>query len=247
MKESNTIRRIPPCAAYDVEGMESWLYDMAQEGLFLEKDGISCGIACFQRGEPRTVHYRLESARTDPTAMEVLISGDSKRWMPPDKEEADFHAGYGWEYVAQRGMFHIYQHEGEVRRELNTDPVVQAVSVSGVRKWRIWILLWVVVALPDTWWMWQRMVRSGSLSGVWAEMPYYLVSLLAVLICFVLGLLIEVTYTHRIYRKLKGGTPLDHHKDWRKTAPWYYLSRILMIGSVILLILSMAVSYFMIR
>lgn len=23
MKESNTIRRIPPCAAYDVEGMES--------------------------------------------------------------------------------------------------------------------------------------------------------------------------------------------------------------------------------
>ena len=26
--------RLPPCPAYDIEGMESWLSDLAMEGLF---------------------------------------------------------------------------------------------------------------------------------------------------------------------------------------------------------------------
>ena len=56
-----SIYRLSPCPFYDVERTESWLQDMAQNGLFLEKDGIGCGLACFQRGEPKEVHYRLVS------------------------------------------------------------------------------------------------------------------------------------------------------------------------------------------
>lgn len=85
---------------------------MAQEGLFLEKDGISCGMACFQRGEPRAVHYRLESARTDPTAMEVLISGDTMMGVDPDEEKLEFHACYGWEYTGKPTVSEAEQRTG---------------------------------------------------------------------------------------------------------------------------------------
>ena len=33
-KEGKQVWKIPPCPVYDVEGMESWLSDMARQGLF---------------------------------------------------------------------------------------------------------------------------------------------------------------------------------------------------------------------
>ena len=41
------IWRLPPCPPYDVEGMESWLSDMAAQGWKLEPDDFFFGIASF--------------------------------------------------------------------------------------------------------------------------------------------------------------------------------------------------------
>lgn len=41
--------RLAPCPSYDVEGMESWLSELAQEGLLLEPDGFFAGLAFFSR------------------------------------------------------------------------------------------------------------------------------------------------------------------------------------------------------
>ena len=40
MAETKYRYRIPPCPAYDIPGMESWLEDLAAKGLHLSKDGF---------------------------------------------------------------------------------------------------------------------------------------------------------------------------------------------------------------
>lgn len=54
--------RLPPCPAYDIEGMESWLADQARDGWFLSRDGFLFGVAAFETREPATVRYRLAAA-----------------------------------------------------------------------------------------------------------------------------------------------------------------------------------------
>ena len=61
-KSIKHVYRIPPCPSYDIEGMESWLSDMAAEGFVLVKDGIFAGVATFEKTEPRKLKYRLQAA-----------------------------------------------------------------------------------------------------------------------------------------------------------------------------------------
>ena len=50
--EGRRAYRLPPCPAWDVEGMERWLEDMAERGFFLAKDGFFAGFAAFDCGAP---------------------------------------------------------------------------------------------------------------------------------------------------------------------------------------------------
>lgn len=58
MGKDTHIRRVPPCPAYDLEAMESWLMDMAREGWHLEDQG-SLRPGQFPAGRPREDQYRL--------------------------------------------------------------------------------------------------------------------------------------------------------------------------------------------
>ena len=117
--------RLPPCPAYDVEGMERWLSGLAQEGLFLARDGFFCGLATFERGEPRFAKYRLEAAQKS-TSMWAEDGGE------PDPEQVELSQRYAWEYIAKRGDFYIYRSFEPGARELNTDPEVQALALERV-------------------------------------------------------------------------------------------------------------------
>ena len=55
MKERTRTWRLPPCPPYDVEGTESWLYDMALQGWMLEKDGLFFGVASFEKKNPASI------------------------------------------------------------------------------------------------------------------------------------------------------------------------------------------------
>ena len=50
-------RKMIPVDVYDIPAMQSYLSDMAAEGLFLRKIA-TCGH--FEEGEPRRVLYRME-------------------------------------------------------------------------------------------------------------------------------------------------------------------------------------------
>lgn len=211
-KEDHHVYRLPPCPAYDVEGMESWLTDMAGRGLVLVEDGIFAGAGVFKRGGSENMKYRLEAAPKS-TSMWAEDMGE------PDPEAAALNGKYGWKYVAKRGEFYIYAASKQGARELNTDPAVQALTLTAVKKRRIaatfqlffWLILYSALQIRDTFIL--TMIQTGT----------WLFLLGAFIVCWISGeALAEVIYLGRLQKKLFAGASLDHKKDWRKRTGFYY-------------------------
>ena len=126
-KEPKLVHHFIPCPQYDVSGMECWLSEMAEQGLLLQKDGLFCEIATFEKGTPQKITYRLQAASKS-TSMWSDNNGD------PDVEEMELSEQFGWEYVAKRGEFHIYRTSNPKARELHTDKEVQALAMNAMKK-----------------------------------------------------------------------------------------------------------------
>lgn len=126
-KEPKLVHRVIPCPQYDVSGMECWLADMAEQGLFLQEDGFFCGIATFEQGKPGKRKYRLQAAGKS-TSMWADNGGN------PDEEEIELNGEFGWKYVAKRGEFYVYFTDDPDARELHTDKEVQALAMNAMKK-----------------------------------------------------------------------------------------------------------------
>jgi len=222
MSEEQEIRyayRLCPCPAYDVEGMESWLTDMASQGLMLAPDGFFCGIASFERSEPRTVRYRLRGAKNS-TSMWAENGGD------PDPEAIAIGADMGWEYIAKRDGFTIWRTGDPGIRELNTDPAVQALALKAVRRrqWDngleilFWAVLWPAFAVRGSWLL--TMLSMGS--------PLFLFGT-ALIVWALADCIRSLVHLHRLAARLRQGEELSHRADWKKQAAPYRIGRIVQI------------------
>lgn len=127
MAEPTYIYRIPPCPEYDIEAMEAWLEDMAAQGLHLAQDGFFLGVASFEKGPPRKEKFRLEATATN--------GGLLSEEYAPDDDAVQMNQQMGWTYRARRGQFHIYSAADPDAPELNTDPVVQAMTIGALGKY----------------------------------------------------------------------------------------------------------------
>jgi len=206
------IYRLPPCPSYDVEGMESWLTDMARRGLVLAKDGIWVGIAKFERTKPRWMRYRLEAA---PRSTSMWAD----HWGEPDPDAVALNGEYGWEYVAKRGEFYIYFSTDPEARELNTDTKVQAIAINAVRKRQetavfqtfIWMLLYLLLKLRGN--LLLAMIQSGT---------WFILLGVIILLWFFVEALMEALSLGRLRKRLLADGKLDHGKDWKKRTYLYY-------------------------
>ena len=209
-EEKKTYYRLTPCPAYDVEGMESWLSDLAEEGLFLTSDGFFCGFGFFEKNTPRKVKYRLQASETE--------GGFFSDNDEPEEEEQEFTKAFGWEYVARRGEFYIYCSENEEARELNTDPEVQALSLKMVQKRRNSAILNCI--------LWGMLYPLGKSHGaiilpmLYMKNWFYAFSV-ALVLWFFASSVREAIYYAKLRKKLKNGEQPDREKNWKKRA-WMY-------------------------
>lgn len=218
MKIGKRVYRLVPCPWYDVEGIESWLESMAQEGLFLRKEAHFGGFTSFEQGEPKTVRYRLEAAQRSTSFL-------SESGGEPDAEAVEMSGELGWEYLTKCGQFYIYACDDPDAPELNTDPSVQAMALSYVRKdgrdSAIVNVLWVLLLLGLTWYgrCWLLLALQYS---------SWLVLLTAVMIIgeMVFGIK-RVLMIRRLRKKLLEGNQPDRKKDWKKHAFGYRAGRLL--------------------
>ena len=212
MAETKYRYRIPPCPAYDIPGMESWLEDLAAKGLHLSKDGFFGLLTSFEEGPPQKERFRLE-----PTDRKGGLF--SEEYDPEDEQVQLLHQ-MGWTYRARRGQFHIYSSDDPGAPELNTDPQVQAVTMSALTQFLrkkvtnalFTTLLYLILYFGDI------LISSTLLLGT----P--LVLLFAGLMLWDLGCSLKALIVLVRWRnQLRQGQPLPHRSDYRRSG-WRYLT-----------------------
>ena len=105
--------KLAPDNLYDVPAQQAWLEDQAATGWFLTSAGGPFWLARFQRGEPKTVRYRLEPAGV--------------REASPDAEQRALYRRLGWEYVDTAGKsLHIWRCDDPAAPELHTEPETES-------------------------------------------------------------------------------------------------------------------------
>ena len=221
--------RIPPCPVYDVEGMESWLADMAAKGLVLCKDGFFAGVAAFEKTEPCSMRYRLEPA---PKNVSIWSEGS----MEPSPEAVELSAHYGWRYIATWGQFFIYCTDQPGARELNTDPAVQALALDLVRRRErgsllstlFWLLVYPLLLLRGG--VLLTVTEIGTWRVLWATaMVFWAVWISAA----------AVFSLRRLRKKLAAGEPLSHRKNWKRNARQHRLGLLLFLVQAIAWVICM--------
>jgi len=189
MSEPKYAYRFCPCNGYDVEGIQTWLENLSQEGLQLSKEGTTFGLLTFEHAKPTRFRYRMEAI------------GKS------DSSNGEFHeiaAEFGWEYVCDYGTFQIFRATDPLARELNTDPAIQAATIKRLTRQQIielllaFVYLFVMSLLRH--WNWFRFYYSAVAVG---PVPTALFILLLLLIPF--AVIINLYHLHRLRRNLRHG------------------------------------------
>ena len=191
------IHRLAPCPSYDVEGLESWLSEMAQKGWMLEQDGILLGFFTFSACRPQKMRYRLDAAQKQPS----LWAEDDGR---PRPEELELNEAYDWEYVDHYGDFYIYRSASADTREMHTDPELHAMTLNAVKSRRrvaLFQTFFFLVLYPVLLW-WPRRISVIHFvlgCGTWLALCFVLLALL-----IVAGALWELAALSRYQKKLRG-------------------------------------------
>lgn len=220
MDNSETVRyayRIGPCFSYDIEGVQSWLEDMAAAGLVLEDDGIFAGVFTFRKAAPQKHRYRLV-----PVKEKKGFFSDSPD--APEAEEQEFSAQCGWEYLLRYGSFYIYRATDPEARALHTDPVVQALAIEHVKRQQrslfiselVWLLLWIGVGRNH----YPALFMTAVITG-----PVHLLSLLALVIWVTASIPVFLLRLTGYQKRLRLGDALESRKDWKRTAPAVYCAK----------------------
>lgn len=220
MIERKKAFRICPCSPYNVEAVQTWLEDLARDGLILEKDGYFAGVFTFLREQPRTMIYRLEPVQK-PNAS-IFDEND------PDIDMVESIAEMGWEYMFRYGMFHIYRTTDPHPRELHTDPAVQSMALSAVHKRLavniidslVWILLWLLTRNTP----FGHPFRSAVTIGLTFVLSYS-----AWFFLFIFQPISGAVMLWRYRKRLKAGDALTSRKDWKRLAPASICAKLLVL------------------
>lgn len=206
MKERKTIRRLAPCSQLDIERLESWLTDMAAEGWhLLDTGGLWSLLFIFEKGEAKTVRYRLEPGKR---------TLDDER---PTLQERELFEEMGWEYVTYYSHFFIYRDLSPAAPELHTDPEVQVMNLKRLRRKTVlanvaFLALLLILILQLDVEGFRFLITFGAVS---------VVLLLLIVGCVVADIIWQAVQSHAIVVKLKKDMELDHRKPWHRGA-WYY-------------------------
>lgn len=213
------VHRLCPCDPCDVEGIQSWLEDMAAKGLFLAEDGVFCGVFSFERRSPRKVMYRLDVAQK--RKPRFLDSGDELT-----DEELELYRAMGWEYLLRYGDFRVYRSMERDAPELNTESETHAITIGLLKKKHrdsfvyavLMALFWVFFA--------QSALRYGFRIAASIGVVFFLCVHGVILDAWLTNLLRLIRF-RRYEKRLLDGDSLTRRVEWKKTAPLSYFARAL--------------------
>ncbi len=202
-KQKNALR-LAPCPGYDIEGLESWLGDMAREGLFLKKHGVHLGVFCFIKGTPQQMTYRLEATKNP-----GLFSDEDNM---PTEDVLALYGEFGWHYIARHENFDIYASADAAPRELNTDPTLHAQTLNTVKKRQLWALLPLCLQIG----IYAHLLHSATLLAVLSLGTPLSIFLAVVFLHWLFLGIAEILHLSHLRRQLSAQGALNHKKNWKK-------------------------------
>lgn len=203
------IYRLPPCSIYDVPATETWLSDMAQSGLYLQKAGRSYFI--FRKDVPSDTCYRLEP-----------VTGSSQS---PDCEIQEHYAQAGWKFVtAAHKSFCIWQRIRPDADELHSDPVVHSSAyeqlLKHLKKNAIVYAIFPIVLLVFFLCIMHASPQPVTLFLASPSMPF----LIAAEFLFGIQAVKQFATLRRLKQSLASGIPAPHQKNYRKGSVLYRIT-----------------------
>ncbi len=200
------IYRRPPYPAYDMEGIESWLEDLASDGLMLDYNGYLFGLMQFQPNTPKRLKYRLEPIEK----LHILFPAETP---PPPEKKLTLYADFGWEYLGTFYDFYIYRSTTEDPVELNTDPTLQAAALQHVcRRSAIFLVAAVMLAVVCN----LILIRKWPLINIIERGWQSFAALHALVAVTLLYSLLYHLHTAGLQKKLQRGEQLTRNKNWRR-------------------------------
>ena len=203
MSEPKYAHRFPPCPLYDLERLESWLEDLAKQGLILTHGGLFCGFAEFEKGNPKPMRYRLQPL--------------PKKKFLEDRRPADaaleFAEEYGWEYLCNLGDYAVYGCDDPNARELDTDPQVQAIGLQQLyrRKRNEFLAMTVLILFSLLQGLW-----LGPVYDILQSRFYHSFYYLVVIITYPVITISELKQLHALRQSLRMGLPPSRTKNWKQ-------------------------------
>ncbi len=217
-EDKRYVYRICPCDPYDIEGLQSWLEDLALEGLFPEDDPF-CGIFTFERDIGRKVIYRLDAAQKQKPG--VFGGGDEL-----SDEEIELYRAMGWEYVLRYRDFRVYRSIDQSAPELNTEPEIHAMTIALMKKRQrsslmtsiLTLALWLLASTSFL----RYFHRNAAALGLIFTLCAY-----GLLLGYAAPPFLRMMRLRRYEKRLSAGDALNRRVNWRKNAAANYCSRAL--------------------
>ena len=185
--------------------MESWLTDMAAQGLHLVKLGWGTIFATFKKGEPADIHYRID----------IDFHPDA-----PKKDKIALYEESGWEFVCKMGSWQQIYRSPEARNapELHTDPAELAHSVAALQKrvqvyYTLSVVCFMLALCSQITSLF--LPRTPVLHFIENASTNYFTNF--VLFVWIMGYLVTSARGAKgLIRQLQEGRPINHRANWRR-------------------------------
>lgn len=195
-------RKLAPACGFDLPAMESWLEDMALEGLFLDSFSGSLMFARFLKGEPKKLTYRIDLKEY----FDVL---------PPPKMR-EMYEEFGWKFVTHyRNKGYIFCTESENPTELHTDPIAQSNGIRTIydSNRKLYIAMIVIPLL----------LMIAFAVKVWRDLASWIIipisSILGLpelmMLIALIASLKELRFLKSQMEALELGIPMEHRKEYQ--------------------------------
>ncbi len=214
------VKKLRTISIYDIGKTESYLSDMAKEGLILT--GISGLYYYFKKNEPIEIEYRIEFGE------KVL-----------DPEMREMYDLSGWRYTCSIKGIHVFRSEvSNTLVEPYTDPSEQSYTLQ--RSCQLFTRLICFEAV-----LWLGIILLSVFASGIGNTPVlnqltsnFMYLYEVVLLFYVIFELVRNLYTLlRIKKKLRMGIGIDHHEPWKRITVGFY-TEWLIVG--IILVFSLA-------
>lgn len=221
------VRKLNPFSSNEIEYMESWLTDMASQGLFL--DSIILWFASFTVGEPKNRRYRILP----------------KTFGSVRDEEKEFYSQQGWNYDLSVPGLNMFYTDDEDVEELFTD----AASFHSYTKKYVAIEIFFILTLPfmSYWWFISNFGTSKSVIPTLHqinEIGLLLTVCIAILFLLAIFYLVRMMIASSILVvKIKKNIMLTHDKPYKKVAGLYKIVSVVTISALIGLPISIIASH----